>query len=62
MVILGLLEMLAPLHAGRMVGLQPQDVRGVSELRATYGGLFAGMGMACLVVQASAAYAVAACA
>jgi hypothetical protein len=61
-VILGLLGMLAPLHAGRMVGLKPLDGRGISELRATYGGLFTGMGLACLVLQAPAAYAVAACA
>lgn len=61
-VISGLLGMLAPLHAGRMVGLKPQDGRGISELRATYRGLFAGMGLACWVLQAPAAYAVAACA
>jgi Domain of unknown function (DUF4345) len=61
-VILGLLGILTPLQAGRMVGLKPLDGRGISELRATYGGLFAGMGLACLVLQTPAAYAVAACA
>lgn len=61
-VALGLLGLLAPLHAGRMVGLKPEGPRGLSELRATYGGLFAGLGLACLVLQAPAAYAVAACA
>ncbi|MEI6028888.1 MAG: DUF4345 family protein [Betaproteobacteria bacterium] len=59
---LGLLGLLAPLLAGRMVGLKPEGPRGLSELRATYGGLFAGLGLACLVLQAPAAYAVAACA
>jgi hypothetical protein len=59
---LGLLGLLAPLHAARMVGLKPESHRGVSELRATYGGLFTGLGLACLVLQAPAAYAVAACA
>jgi hypothetical protein len=59
-VALGLLGLLAPLHAGRMVGLKPEGPRGLSELRATYGGLFAGLGLACLVLQAPAAYAVAA--
>ena len=59
---LGLLGLLAPLRAGRMVGLKPEGPRGLSELRATYGGLFAGLGLACLVLQAPAAYAVAACA
>ena len=61
-VALGLLGLLAPLHAGRMVGLKPEGHRGVSELRSTFGGLFTGMGLACLVLQAPAAYAVAACA
>ena len=61
-VALGLLGLLAPLHAGRMVGLKPEGPRGLSELRATYGGLVAGLGLACLVLQAPAAYAVAVCA
>lgn len=34
-VALGLLGLLAPLHAGRMVGLKPEGPRGLSELRAT---------------------------
>jgi len=61
-VALGLLGFLAPLSAGRIVGLKPEGPRGLSELRATYGGLFAGLGLACLVLQVPAAYAVAACA
>ncbi len=60
-VALGLLGLLAPLRAARMVGLKPEGPRGMSELRATYGGLFTGLGLACLVLQAPAAYAVAAC-
>ena len=59
---LGALGLLAPLRAARMVGLQPDGGRGLTELRATYGGLFVGMGLACLVMQDPAAYAVAACA
>jgi hypothetical protein len=61
-VALGLLGLLAPLQAGHMVGLKPEGPRGLSELRATYGGLFTGLGLACLVLQAPVAYAVAACA
>lgn len=59
---LGLFGLVAPLRAARMVGLAPDGSRGISELRATYGGLFAAMGLACLVLQEPAAYGVAACA
>jgi hypothetical protein len=46
---LGMFGLLAPMHAARLVGLTPRDRLGVSELRATYGGLFIGLGLACLV-------------
>jgi hypothetical protein len=59
---LGLFGLVAPRRAARMVGLVPDGIRGISELRATYGGLFAAMGLACLLLQDPAAYGVAACA
>lgn len=57
---LGVLGLVAPLRVARLVGLTPHGARGVSELRATYGGLFVAMGWACLVVGQPAAFAVAA--
>jgi len=48
---LGLFGLVAPLRAARMGGLAPDGSRGISELRATYGGLFAAMGLACLVLR-----------
>ncbi|MFM7322463.1 MAG: DUF4345 family protein [Armatimonadota bacterium] len=59
---LGVLGLVAPRVAGRLVGLAPTGPRGLSELRATYGGLFLAMGTACLVLRHPAAFAVAAAA
>jgi hypothetical protein len=56
---LGVFGLLAPLRAAAMVGLAPHERRGLTELRATYGGLFLGMGLACLLWPQPAAYAVA---
>ena len=53
---LGLLGLLAPMQAARLVGLTPVGPLGVSELRATYGGLFIGMGLACLALDSPLAY------
>ena len=58
--VLGLFGLVTPMRAARMVGLIPDGRRGISELRATYGGLFVAMGLACLVLQDPAAYGVAA--
>ena len=49
-VALGLLGALAPAAAARLVGVQPVGGVGLSEIRATYGGLFLGLGGACLVL------------
>lgn len=43
---LGWFGLIAPMRAARMVGLVPDGSRGISELRATYGGLFIAMGLA----------------
>lgn len=59
---LGVMGLLAPMQAARLVGLAPVGRLGVSELRATYGGLFIGMGLACLVLDSPPAYGVAAAA
>lgn len=41
---LGLLGFIAPHATSRLVGIKLDDPRGVSEIRATYGGLFIGLG------------------
>lgn len=56
---MGLLGVLAPGKAAKLVSIQPVGGLGVSEIRATYGGLFFAMGVTCLVVQEPSAYLVA---
>jgi len=48
---LGLLGLFAPAKAAALTSLSPLGRDGRSEIRATYGGLFAGMGALCLVTQ-----------
>jgi hypothetical protein len=59
MVLLGLLGLLVPERLSRVVGVAPAGALGVSEVRATYGGFFLGLGVACLVAQSRAAFVVA---
>ena len=56
---LGLLGAVAPARAALLVSIEPKGRTGVSEVRATYGGLFLGMGLACLALQSKSAFAVA---
>ena len=56
---MGLLGVVFPRMAARLVSIQPVGGLGTSEIRATYGGLFIAMGVTCLVVQAPSAYLVA---
>ena len=53
---LGLFGALAPARAAGFVGIQPLGGAGLSEVRATYGGLFIAMGAACLVLQSPTAF------
>jgi len=48
---LGLMGLLAPSRAAAFASIQPVGQIGTSEIRATYGGLFAGLGLACLISQ-----------
>ena len=57
---LGLLGACAPRRAALFVSVEPKGRTGVSEMRATYGGLFLGMGLTGLLLQDKAAFAVAA--
>jgi len=59
-VALGALGPFRPDAASDLVGIAPESERGCSEVRATYGGIFLGLGGACLLVQAPDAYLVAA--
>ncbi len=57
---LGILGLVSPASVAKLVGIQPDGVLGVSEIRATYGGLFIGLGLGCLWLQAPQAFLVAA--
>lgn len=49
---LGLLGLVAPARAAAFASLAPVGLVGRSEIRATYGGLFLGLGAVCLVTRA----------
>lgn len=53
---LGLLGLFAPANAAALTSLSPVGPNGRSEMRATYGGLFAAMGVSCLVTQAEGVF------
>ncbi len=56
---LGLLGLLAPERAAALVGVAADSTLGRSEVRATYGGIFVGLGAACLALRTPEAFAVA---
>jgi len=56
---LGVLGLCFPARASAFVSLQPVGLLGTSELRATFGGLFAALGLTCLVSQLPAVFATA---
>jgi hypothetical protein len=58
---LGLLGMLAPHFVAEMVGIMADDPRGATEVRATYGGLFLGVGLAAFLAQDRAAFVTLGC-
>jgi len=53
---LGCLGLFAPDRAAALTSMSPVGVNGRSEVRATYGGLFAAMGVACLLSQWTPVY------
>lgn len=57
-VLLGLLGAIVPNRAANLVGIEPLGGFGVSEVRATYGGLFLAMGGCCLYLQSPIAFLV----
>lgn len=57
--VMGLLGIFFPTLAARLVSIKPLGGIGMSEVRATYGGLFLAMGLTCLVLQSQHAFLVA---
>jgi len=57
---LGMAGLLLPTRIAALVGLTPIGGPGLAEVRATYGGLFIGLGAACLLADHPAACATAA--
>ena len=50
---LGVFGLFWPKAAAKMVGIVPEGERGLSEVRATYGGLFLAMGLYATVWQST---------
>ncbi len=53
---LGTLGLVAPQKVANLVGVVPEGKLGLSEIRATYGGIFIGLGAACLWFQQPKVY------
>jgi hypothetical protein len=51
--LLGCLGLFAPTRAAAFTSISPVGANGISEIRATYGGLFAALGISCLVTQST---------
>lgn len=49
--LLGIMGFLMPNFTANFVGVLPDGKRGISEIRATYGGVFAGLGGFALYLQ-----------
>mgnify|MGYP005841910115 FL=1 len=55
---IGVIGLFAPGSITGFIGLIPDGVRGISELRAIFGGLFIGLGVAPLALNVTEAYQV----
>ncbi len=53
---LGVLGLIWPKTAADFVRITPVDTTGLSEIRATYGGVFLGLGVAALMMNQSSVY------
>ncbi len=56
--VLGVLALLFPIAVARVLGVEAKNPLGNSELRATYGGFFIGLGVGCWLAQSSTVFAV----
>ena len=55
---LGVMGLIRPRAAGAFTRIQPVGLLGISEIRATYGGFFLGLGAYALYAQATAVFVV----
>ena len=55
-VLLGIFGFALPQLAAAFVGLKPVSAEGISEMRATLGSFFLGLGVACLWLQSPIAF------
>ena len=55
-VLLGIFGFIFPQLAAAFVGLKPISSEGISEMRATLGSFFLGLGVACLWLQSPVAF------
>jgi len=53
---LGVMGLVSPHRAATFVSIRPDGLNGRSELRATYGGFFLALGLACLLFQEHAMF------
>lgn len=56
--LLGMLGLIAPRKAAAFTSIAPLGANGLSELRATYGGLFVALGAQCLLSQSVVVFTV----
>jgi hypothetical protein len=54
--LLGVLALLFPSSVARVLGVEARNPLGSSELRATYGGFFIGLGVGCWLAQSSVVF------
>lgn len=57
--LLGCLGLFSPARAAAFTSISPVGATGVSEIRATYGGLFAALALICLAAQSTGIFATA---
>ncbi|MFN2426634.1 MAG: DUF4345 family protein [Candidatus Binatia bacterium] len=50
---LGMFGLFFPESVARFVGIIPEGERGISEIRATYGGLFLALGLFAIIAQST---------
>ena len=57
-ILTGLFALFAPTKIEGFTGIKPVGGRGVTEIRAIFGGLFIGLGLAAFILDSSVAYPV----
>jgi len=57
-ILTGLFSLVAPTKIEGFTGIKPVGGRGITEIRAIFGGLFIGLGLAAFILDSSVAYPV----